>query len=525
MPQKKHNPKINLIFDLDKCLFNRDLFFDFIWQNFKNIGVSDNLFLKTYADSKTGPEKTWDSQLQLKLISEGSGIKIDILSKELEKIFKSSAKFLFSDVKRFLKKYYKKNNIFLNLLTHGKKNVQMAKIKYTGINNFFNKIYITSEEYKLNLLKKAFKKNQVNLFIDDREVILVKAKKTHPSLITILLRRNNFLKKTPLEVDFQVKDLKQVEDLISKIQKKPKCLMLFSGGLDSILAVKILLNQGVEVLGIIFKSYFFDEKQAVKFAKQIGLKYKVVDFSKPHLEIIKMPKFGYGKNLNPCIDCHLLMFKKTKEIMKKQKYDFIASGEVLGERPMSQTKGALNIMDRDSDLRGLILRPLSAQILMETIPEKLKWVNRQELQKISGRSRKTQLKLVKKYKIKEFPAPAGGCVLTEKIFASRLKEVLELKVKIEKKDIELLKIGRHFWINGKVKIIVGRNYNENEKIEKLKTKKDIMVLMKNYPGPTTLIKNYSSKKITKDDFKKIEKIIIRYSPKAKTQKNIQFQTK
>lgn len=525
MPQKKYDKQINLIFDLDECLFNKSSFFAFIWQKFKNIGVSDNLFLKTYDDSKTSPEKTWDPQLQIKLISEETGIKTDKLSKELKKIFKSSAKFLFPDVKSFLKKHHQKNNIFFNLLTHGRKDVQMAKIEYAKINNFFDKIYITSEEYKLDLLKKAFKKSQVNLFIDDRESILIKAKKTHPSLITILLKRKNFLKKTLQEIDFQVKNLKEVEGLISRIQKQPRCLILFSGGLDSILAAKILLNQKVDTLGIIFKSYFFDEKQAVKSAKQIGLKYRVVDFSKPHLEIIKTPKFGYGKNLNPCIDCHLLMFKKAKEIMEKEKYDFIASGEVLGERPMSQTRGALNIIDRESGLKGLVLRPLSAQLFSETIPEKLKMVSRENLQKISGRSRKIQLMLAKKYKIKKFPTPAGGCILTEKIFANRLKEVLKLKVETSKKDIELLKIGRHFWINEKIKIIVGRNHDENKKIEKLKTKKDKLVLMKDYPGPTVLIKNYSSREITKNEFKQIGNTIIRYSPKAKIQKNIQFQIK
>jgi tRNA U34 2-thiouridine synthase MnmA/TrmU len=309
---------------------------------------------------------------------------------------------------------------------------------------------------------------------------------------------------------------------IKKIGKKPKCLLLFSGGLDSILAAKILKNQGIDVLGLIFKSYFFNEKQALESAELIGLKVRVVDFSSNHLEIVKSPIFGYGKNMNPCVDCHLLMFKKAGQIMKKEKFDFVASGEVLGERPMSQNKEALFLIEKQAGLQNLIVRPLSAKVLPTTFPEKNKWIKRQNLQGIKGRSRKIQLRLVKKFKIKKFPSPAGGCILTEQVFSNRLKELFEVQNKLAKNDFDVLKIGRHFWLGNGIKAVVGRNYEENKKIEKLKKSKDILMFLKNYPGPTILIRNYLRKKLSEKVIKKAKNLVLKYSPKAKFQKDVCF---
>ncbi|MDP2821000.1 MAG: tRNA 4-thiouridine(8) synthase ThiI [bacterium] len=317
--------------------------------------------------------------------------------------------------------------------------------------------------------------------------------------------------------------LKKTNKLIKKTSAKSRGVFLFSGGLDSIIAAKILLNQGIKVLGLIFKSYFFNEKQAVESAKQIGLEFRVIDFSKVHLKIVKNPEFGRGKNMNPCIDCHLLMFKKAKQIMKKEKFDFVASGEVLGERPMSQNKEALFLIEREAGLQGLILRPLSAKVLPITLPEKYKWVKRQGLQGIKGRARKIQLSLAKQFKIKKFPSPAGGCILTEEVFSNRLGELFEAQDKLAKNDFDILRIGRHFWLDKKIKIVVGRNQEENEKIEKLKKLKDVLMSLKNYPGPTILIRNYSQKKLSEVIIKKAKILLLKYSPKAKNQKDIQLE--
>ena len=165
--------------------------------------------------------------------------------------------------------------------------------------------------------------------------------------------------------------------------KRIKALILFSGGLDSILAAKILEEQGIKLLGLTFKSYFFNEKEAKESARKIKLPLKVIDFSKEHLQIVKNPKYGYGKAMNPCLDCHILMLKIAKRLMNKEGFHFVATGEVLGERPMSQNKEALKLIEKRSLLKGYLLRPLSAKLLEPTIPEMSGLVNREKLLDIS----------------------------------------------------------------------------------------------------------------------------------------------
>jgi len=263
-----------------------------------------------------------------------------------------------------------------------------------------------------------------------------------------------------------------------KTMKKTKALVLLSGGLDSILAVKILEAQGVKIKGLGFKSYFFNEKLAKKAARALNIPIKIIDLSKEHLNLVKKPKYGYGKGMNPCIDCHILMLKKAKQIMLKEKFDLVATGEVLGERPMSQNLKSLKLIEKKSGLKGYLLRPLSAKLLEPTIPEKKGLIERKKLLDISGRSRKRQLKLAKKFKIKSYPSPAGGCLLTDLEFSKRLKDLFEKYPRCQGNDIELLKLGRHFWQN-KVKIIVGRNEEENKKIRKLAKRGDVLVEMQN----------------------------------------------
>lgn len=303
--------------------------------------------------------------------------------------------------------------------------------------------------------------------------------------------------------------------------EKVKAFVLLSGGLDSILAAKILKNQGIKVTALSFKSYFFNEKQALIAAKNLKIPLKVIDFSKEHLRMVKNPKHGYGKAINPCIDCHTLMLKKAKEIMEREGFDFVATGEVLGERPMSQNPKALKIVEEESSLRGYLLRPLSAKLLKPTTPEKKGLLKREELLDISGRSRKRQLSLAKKWKIKHYPTPSGGCLLTDLEFGKRLKELFQKYLKANGNDIELLKLGRHFW-HGKVKIIVGRNKEENKKMEKLARKDDILIEMENYPGPLTLIRNYKKTKIPKKIIKKAQNLTKYYSTKARNKRDIKF---
>ncbi len=296
--------------------------------------------------------------------------------------------------------------------------------------------------------------------------------------------------------------------------KKVKALVLLSGGLDSILAVKTLQNQGIRVTALSFKSYFFDTKPAEKAAQNLRVPLKVVDFSQDHLAMLKNPKHGYGKSMNPCIDCHTLMLKKAGEIMKKEKFDLVATGEVLGERPMSQNIRSLELIEKESLLRGYLLRPLSAKLLEPTVPEQKGFIARPKLFNIAGRSRKKQIVLAKKWGIKQYPAPAGGCLLTDMGFGERLKELLKICPKCGGNDVTLLKYGRHF-ILGKTKIVVGRNEKENKEIKNLSARGDILIEMKDYPGPLTLVRNYLKQSVPPTAVKKAQDLTKYYSTKTR----------
>ena len=263
-----------------------------------------------------------------------------------------------------------------------------------------------------------------------------------------------------------------------------KALVLLSGGLDSMLAVKLLQEQGVEVTGLSFISCFFGAGKAEVAVKQLGIKLKKVDFKIEHLKMTKNPKYGYGKNANPCIDCHSLMLRYAGEL---EGYDFIATGEVLGQRPMSQNKNALTTVAKYSGLNDKLLRPLSAKLLPETEIEKKGLVDRNKLLDISGRSRTRQTELATKYNLK-YPSPAGGCLLTDPNFSERLLEMFKRWPDCKSEDIELLKYGRIFWAN-KTLIVVGRDKEDNEALEKLAKKGDATMELVDVNGPLTLIRN------------------------------------
>ena len=271
------------------------------------------------------------------------------------------------------------------------------------------------------------------------------------------------------------------------MKDKIKAVALFSGGLDSILAVKLIQEQGIEVKGVNFKTPFFGLDETLVIAKDLDMDLEIIDITEELLKVLKKPKYGFGKNMNPCIDCHTLMFKKAGEYMTKIGAFFILSGEVLGERPMSQNRNSLNIIERESGFEGRILRPLSALLLPETIPEKEGLVDRSKLLDISGRSRKRQRELAAKIGIRDYPSPAGGCKLTEPSFSNRLKDLFAQK-QYSLEEIELLKLGRHFRLGRGVKLVVGRNKNENEKIQEFFREGDLLFKAKNLKGPVSLLK-------------------------------------
>ncbi|MBW1855868.1 MAG: hypothetical protein JRJ00_14525, partial [Deltaproteobacteria bacterium] len=281
-----------------------------------------------------------------------------------------------------------------------------------------------------------------------------------------------------------------------------KAIALLSGGLDSTLAIKAVLEQGIEVEAINFVTPFCtcSPKSSTcliskTVADNLGIMLEVKNVSREYLEIIKYPRFGYGKNMNPCIDCRIFMFKKAAERMKTSGASFIITGEVLGERPMSQRRDAMNIIERESHLKGLILRPLSAKLLEPSIPEKEGLVDREKLLDIQGRSRKPQLKLAEEWDITDYACPAGGCLLTDKGFARRLKDLMNENINFTLNDIHLLKIGRHLRLSDKVKAVIGRNESENKKLMTFVEEGDCVIEKNALTGPLTVLKGEISDEI------------------------------
>ncbi|MCK4272394.1 tRNA 4-thiouridine(8) synthase ThiI, partial [bacterium] len=250
---------------------------------------------------------------------------------------------------------------------------------------------------------------------------------------------------------------------------------LFSGGLDSILAVKVLQEQGIGIIGVTFTTPFFGAGRASEAARQLGMDHRILDITTEHLEMVRHPKNGYGRNMNPCIDCHAMMFRKAGEFMEREGADFLFSGEVLGERPMSQNRGSLVRVARESGYEPVILRPLSARLLPETLPEREGKVDRERLLDLQGRGRKRQMELAAFYGIQDYPAPAGGCLLTDPIFSRRLRDLFQHSDSVTVQDLELLKVGRHLRLDDGFKMVVGRNQSENKRLGELCAPDDLLL--------------------------------------------------
>ena len=281
---------------------------------------------------------------------------------------------------------------------------------------------------------------------------------------------------------------------------KHSALALVSGGLDSQLAAKLIHDQGVEVTGVNFKTGFTSEGDAKLFTqieKDIGVEIRTlpVDEEK-YLEIIKNPEHGYGSAMNPCLDCRILVLKEAKSYMQEVSADFVITGEVMGQRPMTQRKDTLDLIKRESGLDEQLLRPLSAKLMDPTLPEKKGWINREELLDLSGRSRKKQLELAERYGINHYSQPAGGCLLTEPEFGHRIKEVFDHRGRRRTtlEDLKLLKYGRHFRLPDGSKAVIGRNEEENEKLKTFVDGESWHLELDGVLGPSTIIKGEASEK-------------------------------
>ncbi len=270
-----------------------------------------------------------------------------------------------------------------------------------------------------------------------------------------------------------------------------KAIALVSGGLDSTLAVKLIKDQGIELVGLNFKTPFClcDGKagkgcvsHALQATQNLGIEFKAMSISEDFLEVLKAPKHGFGSNMNPCIDCRILKFKKAKEFMLSSGASFIITGEVVGQRPMSQLKHTLKLIDKESDMEGLVLRPLSAQLLPATIPEEKGWVKREKLLKFSGRGRRPQMDLAAEFNIKDYPCPAGGCLLTYSGFAKKIKDLLKYGI-LNLEEVALLKMGRHFRLTSEAKLIVGKDEQENERLAGLARPEDCLFIPSEVNGP------------------------------------------
>src|SRR5215211_3604423 len=307
----------------------------------------------------------------------------------------------------------------------------------------------------------------------------------------------------------------------NKKQKPTKAVALLSGGLDSNLAIRMIQEQGVEVEAIAVKTPFCDfdcgkgcGHRVQEVALELGIKLKTVYFGEDYLKMLKNPKYGYGSGMNPCIDCRGMMYNAAKEHMAKIGADFIITGEVLGQRPMSQNGNALKIIENETQTNGKIVRPLSFRHLPLTEAESKGLIKREKLGDIKGRSRRGQLQLAKKFDISDPPNAAGGCLLTDPAFSIRVRDLYAHSKDTlpDMNDVELLKIGRHFRLSKYTKLIVGRNKMENEILESLKLDDDIIIEVSNHVGPTCILR---TKKQSQKELEIAASTALRYSDSPK----------
>lgn len=284
------------------------------------------------------------------------------------------------------------------------------------------------------------------------------------------------------------------------------------------LAVMHMYRLGYQVIPIFFETPFFKADKAQKAAAEIGFELMVHDLTAKHLKMLRNPRYGFGKNMNPCIDCHGLMFKQAGILMKKHNVDFLISGEVLGQRPMSQRKDALNAVGKLSEVKDLLVRPLSQKLLSDTKPIREGWVNKEDLLDIQGRGRHRQLQMAEDLGIEYYQNPGGGCLLTDQGYSRKLHDLMQHDM-LEIKYLDFLQIGRHFRINENTKMIVGRNNEDNEKLSKLATDEIVFHTIK-FPGPLGIVQ--STHKLTEEEIKIAASLLLRYCSKASDRAEVEF---
>ncbi len=295
--------------------------------------------------------------------------------------------------------------------------------------------------------------------------------------------------------------------------RKKKAIMLLSGGLDSRLAMKMMLNQGVDLHALNHLTCFCTctrrsscKHEAVKAADELGVPITVRNVTEEFLKIIENPPHGYGSGVNPCIDCRILLFENAACLMEELDASFIVTGEVLGERPMSQRLEAMKLTERRACVEGLVVRPLSAKMLEPSIPEQRGWVDRNALCSITGRRRQPQFELAEDLGVQDYPCPAGGCRLTDPNFARRMRDLMS-DGGLSLSQVKLLKFGRHFRLKPQVKAVVGRNQMENQALVSHTEPDDVIVEVSGFPGPYTLVRGKSGK----EEVRTAAAITVRYS--------------
>ena len=304
-----------------------------------------------------------------------------------------------------------------------------------------------------------------------------------------------------------------------------RCVTLLSGGLDSMLAIRIMQDQGIEVEALNFKTMFTCcQDLSAQAAHRLGVRLTVVSQEDDYLELIKNPRFGYGKGANPCVDCRIYMFERAEKFREQIGADFIVSGEVVGQRPMSQKRRDLDVISQQSGLEDLLLRPLSAKLLLPTLPERKGLVDRDRLYAFQGRSRKGLIRLAKAYGLDEVPTPSTGCALTEPLFGKKVHDLIQIQVDPQPWDFQLVKIGRHFRFDNQTRVILGRNEAENHQLEyshRLPEATSTALLdPENFSGPVALV----SGPPTEQAIEFALALVLRYGTKKKETDNSVFVT-
>lgn len=271
--------------------------------------------------------------------------------------------------------------------------------------------------------------------------------------------------------------------------RRIRALGLLSGGLDSALAAALLLEQGLEVVGLHLESPVSCRSDVRDVARDLGIPLTVRSKGAEYLQLLRDPRWGYGRNLNPCVDCRVFMLRRSREYLEESGADFLFTGEVLGQRPMSQLSEKLRLIDRQAGADGLVLRPLSARLLPETGPERRDWVDRSRLLAISGRSRHVQLAEAARLGLRRYQSPGGGCLLTDTIFSRKLRDLFDHAPQsgVEEADVALLSLGRHFRLGPALKVVLGRDVAENTRLARLQGEGRWLVEPDGFTGPSALV--------------------------------------